>query len=125
MADANTQKIAERISKVKDEVAVQAAQDPEFRAALLRDPKAALAEEYGLDASFFAGFSVRVVAEGPNELVLTIPPAVSEGELSDEQLEGVAGGAAFIAAVAAGAAVVSAVAAAGTIAQNTRAGRSW
>lgn len=125
MANQNLLKVAERVKKVKTEVAAQALQDPDFRAALLKDPKAALAEEYGLEPSFFAKFNVRIVAEGENELVITIPAASAEGELTDDQLEAVAGGAAFIAAVAAGAAVASAVAATGTIVQGTRAGRSW
>lgn len=125
MAKSNLQQVAERIHKVKQEVAVQAVQDEDFRAALLRDPKAALGEEYGLEASFFQELSIRVEVENPNELVIVIPAEAAEEELSDEQLESVAGGAAFIAGVAAGAAVISSVAAAGTVVQNTRAGRRW
>lgn len=119
------QQVAERIHKVKEEVAVQAVQDDDFREALMRNPTAALCEEYGLEPSFFENISVRVEVENPNEVVIVIPAEAAEEELSDEQLEAVAGGAAFIAGVAAGAAVVSAAAAAGTIVQNTRAGRRW
>ena len=125
MAKSNLQQVAERIHKVKEEVAVQAVQDDDFRAALMRDPKAALGEEYGLEPSFFEKLSIRVEVENPNELVIVIPSPAAEDELSDDQLEAVAGGAAFIAGVAAGAAVVSAVAAAGTVVQGTRAGRRW
>ncbi len=121
MAANNLQKVAERIQKVREEVAVQAAQDENFRAALLRDPKAAICEEYGLDPSFFSKLKLRVEQENPNEIVLLIPPKASD-ELTDEQLEAVAGGAAFIAAVAV---AVSAVAVASTTAQATRAGRRW
>jgi len=128
--------IAERIYRLKKEVALQSMQDDEFRAALLRDAKAALTEEYGLVAHFFDKINIRVSVENPDEIVLVIPPKSAGDELTDEQLEAVAGGAAFIAGVAAGAAVVSAVAAvgavgvaagvgAGTIIQNSRAGRSW
>lgn len=125
MANQNLAKVAERVKKVKEEVAAQCVQDADFRAALLKNPKAALAEEYGLEPSFFAKFNVRVVAEEPNELVITIPAAAAEGELSDDQLEAVAGGAAFIAAVGAVAGVIGAAAGAGAIVQNTRAGRRW
>jgi hypothetical protein len=125
MAKQNLAQVADRVKKVKDEVAAQAVQDSDFRAALLKDPKAALADEYGLEPSFFAKFNVRIVAEEPNELVITIPAASADGELTDDQLEAVAGGAAFIAAVGAVAAAVSAAAAAGAVVQSTRAGRRW
>jgi hypothetical protein len=125
MAKQSLAQVAERVKKVKDEVAAQSVQDSDFRAALLKDPKAALAEEYGLEPSFFAKFNVRVVAEEPNELVITIPAAAAEGELTDDQLEAVAGGAAFIAAVGAIGGLIGGAAAAGAVVQNTRAGRRW
>ncbi len=116
----NPQKVAERIAKVKEEVALQAMQDDDFRAALLKDPKAALAAEYGLDQSFFAGFSLRVEVEKPDEVLLVIPGKAADEELSDDQLEAVAGGAAFVGGVAA-----TLIVGAATIAQQTRAGRNW
>ncbi|MEQ8233457.1 MAG: NHLP leader peptide family RiPP precursor [Gammaproteobacteria bacterium] len=132
MPEIKVNEIAERIYRLKQEVALQSVQDDEFRASLLQDPKAALAEEYGLDISFFDNIDVRVTVEEPGEVVLLIPAKSVQEELTDEQLEAVAGGAAFIAGVAAGAAVVSAVAAVGavgvgvgTIVQGTRAGRQW
>jgi len=125
MADPNVvRKVAERISKVKDEVALQAVQDEDFRAALLKDPKAALCEEYGLEPSFFAHLNLRVVEEKKDELVLVLPPPMEE-ELTDEQLEVIAGGAAFIGAVAAVGTLIGGVAAAGAVVQSTRAGRRW
>jgi hypothetical protein len=124
MATQDLQKIAARIQQVKEETALQAVQDEDFRAALIKDPKAALGEEYGLEPSFFSKISVRVVTENENELVIVLPPPAAE-ELSDEQLEAVAGGAAFIAGVAAAGALIGGVAAAGTVVQNTRAGRRW
>ncbi|MEQ8661332.1 MAG: NHLP leader peptide family RiPP precursor [Gammaproteobacteria bacterium] len=132
MATVKVNEIAERIYRLKQEVALQSVQDDEFRASLMQDPKAALAEEYGLDVSFFDNINVRITVEEPGEVVLLIPAKSVQDELTDEQLEAVAGGAAFIAGVAAGAAVVSAVAAVGavgvgvgTIVQATRAGRRW
>ena len=119
-------KISDRIEKMKEEVALKSVQDGDFRASLVRDPKAALAEEYGLEPDFFSSISIRIVEEQPNELLLNIPAPVAEGELSEEELEAVAGGVAFgvgaagVAIAAAGVFVASA-----TIVQNSRAGRSW
>ena len=124
MADSNVQKqVAERISKVKDEVALQAVQDEDFRAALLKDPKAALCKEYGLDPGFFSELNLRVVEEKANELVLVVPPPVDD-ELTDEQLEIVAGGAASIGAVSKVGKIVNTLAKAGSAVQKS-AGRSW
>jgi hypothetical protein len=125
MADLDMQKkIAERISKVKDEVALQAVQDEDFRAALLKDPTAALCTEYGLEPSFFSELKLRVVEEKANELVLVVPPPADD-ELTDEQLETVAGGAAFIKAVESVGKAIKGIAEAGKVAQKTSTGRTW
>jgi hypothetical protein len=68
-------------------------EDPQFRASLLSDPKAALEQELG--ASVPAGLQVHVVEETPNSIYVVLPQASSRGsggELSDQDLEAVAGG---------------------------------
>ena len=126
---AGLKKIAERVSKVKDEVAAQCVEDPKFRAAFVADPKAALAEEYGLEASFFEKLNVKVVEQGSDEVVIPIPTAGSgDEELTDAQLEAVAGGFAFtitVAGVTAAATAAGAVATSGLIVAKSRAGRRW
>jgi hypothetical protein len=66
--------------------------DPEFRNRLLQDPKGAIQEQLGIPLP--ASITVRVVEEGPGEVVLVLPEqgAASGTPLSDADLEGVAGG---------------------------------
>lgn len=71
------------------EVMFKAAQDEAFREALLENPKATLEAHLGI--RFPETFKVNVVTNTPSELTLVIPPKQSD-ELSDEALEGVAGG---------------------------------
>jgi len=71
-------------------IILKAAQDEAFREALTKDPKATL-EAY-LGTSLPEGLKVNVVSNTATELTLVIPPSAS-GELSDDELEAVAGGA--------------------------------
>jgi len=71
------------------EVVKIAAEDPEFRAQLIANPKEALKAKTGFD--FPQGSKVEVVQEGPNQTVIVLPAAQGE-ELGDEELEKVAGG---------------------------------
>lgn len=66
----------------------KALQDPAFRKELLDDPKTALGKEIGLKAS--DDFKLQVIEETSNTMCLVLPPA--QGELSDMELEAVAGG---------------------------------
>ncbi len=66
--------------------------DPEFRKQLLADPKATIEKETGRTYPF--GMKVKIIEEEPDVVVLTIPKltAAATEELSDKQLESVAGG---------------------------------
>jgi Nitrile hydratase, alpha chain len=63
--------------------------DPEFRAKLLANPRAALADE---GAPMPAGVTIKVVENTDAVVHLVLPPRPS-GELSEEALAAVAGGA--------------------------------
>ena len=72
-------------------------QDESFRQRLLDDPRAAVEEELGTRLT--EGVEVRVVEESADTIYLVLPSVslVGEGgELSDEALEAVAGGATTI-----------------------------
>lgn len=65
--------------------------DSEFRAALLADPRAALSALLGLDLP--GAVSVEVHEESLAHVHLVIPAADGDGEISEDELEMVAGGA--------------------------------
>jgi Nitrile hydratase, alpha chain len=70
----------------------RAMRDPDFRARLLENPQQAIQEELG--TSLTTATTIRVVEEQPGEVVLVLParPMESGMTLSDEELEGAAGG---------------------------------
>ena len=68
----------------------KAAEDAEFRAQLLTDPKRAIQECLG--AAIPEGMEVEVLEEGPSKLYLVLPAAKQDMALSDEDLDKVAGG---------------------------------
>ena len=71
-------------------------EDEDFRQRLLDDPKGTLEQELGSPLS--EGVEVRVVEESADTIYLVLPSAsaVGEGgEISDRELEGVAGGDSF------------------------------
>ncbi|NLB51700.1 MAG: NHLP leader peptide family natural product precursor [Syntrophomonadaceae bacterium] len=70
-------------------IAERASENEEFRLALLSNPKSALEKEFAV--TFPEGISVQVHVENSQELHLIIP-ATKLDELSDDQLENVAGG---------------------------------
>lgn len=67
--------------------------DSDFRNRLLQDPKAAIQEQLGIPVP--ASVTVRVIEEQPGEVVLVLPARGIESgtQLSDTDLESVAGGA--------------------------------
>ncbi len=70
-------------------IAQKAGENEEFRLALLNDPKAALNKEF--EVTFPENTKVEVHVEDLNVLHLIIPVANTD-ELTDDQLEDVAGG---------------------------------
>ena len=81
----------ERWQKAQDrltEVLTRSATDAEFRQQLLTDPRAALSSHFGKEIP--ESFKIRFVdAQGTPTIVL---PEVATGELSEADLEAVAGG---------------------------------
>ena len=72
-------------------IIAQAWVDEEFKARLLADPATAL-KEYGIEVP--EGWSVKVVDQKENEIIVTLPPMLpGSEELSGEDLERIAGGA--------------------------------
>ncbi|MTD16838.1 hypothetical protein GIS00_23165 [Nakamurella sp. YIM 132087] len=81
--------IAPELSVV-EQIQLRAAVEPEFRAAVLADPRAVFAE-YGVQIP--EAVAVRTVESGAEEFVLAIPAAVDvDGELSEDALAGTSGG---------------------------------
>ncbi|WP_439529201.1 hypothetical protein [Pannonibacter sp.] len=69
----------------------RAAVDPGFRAALVADPLAAIAEAFRLAPA--PGLKLRVVEEQPGEVVLVLPRETAEAdELSEAELAQASGG---------------------------------
>jgi hypothetical protein len=88
--------LQDRLLEVKTEIAEKCAQDSAFRSQLLADPNATVESEYGLEAGTLAALKLTPVVEEPGSIVLPIPPDMSEMELTDDQLDQVAGGSIWI-----------------------------
>ena len=80
-------------AEVERRLVERSLQDDAFRQRLLADPKAAAEEELGIQLP--AEVQIRVVEETADTIYLALPtasPAGEGGELSDRELEEVAGG---------------------------------
>ena len=73
-------------TELKTQILSKAAEDNEFRAFLIADPKAAIASEVG--AVIPDGFDVVVHEDGATTAHLVLPPSA---QLSEAELEAVAG----------------------------------
>jgi hypothetical protein len=88
---ANTEALA--ISDLNASLVRKAIEDSGFRAQLVADPKAAV--EKVLNTQLPAGISLKVVEASANEFTIVLPyeaKTSADGELSDADLESVAGG---------------------------------
>jgi hypothetical protein len=65
-------------------------EDNTLRAELLADPKTVLERE--LSTTLPAELTVNAVEQSASEFTLVLPPKQASGDLSDEELAGVAGG---------------------------------
>jgi predicted house-cleaning noncanonical NTP pyrophosphatase (MazG superfamily) len=78
-------------SEIEEIVINNATQHPQYREALLKDPKAVIEKQ--LNNRLPEGMNVKVVQETGDTIYLRLPHTVTEGsELSDSDLEQVAGG---------------------------------
>ena len=84
-------------TEMKDRVLKKAADDSDFRARLLADPKAAIADEIGMTLPY--GFDVAIHEDSATTVHLVLPPSP---ELTEAELEKAAGGASWIPNVTAG-----------------------
>jgi hypothetical protein len=67
--------------------------DAGFKQLLLNDPRAAVERELGMKVP--SGANVKVLQETPDTMYLVLPLNGSNAELTDEDLESVAGGTEF------------------------------
>lgn len=86
--------------ELKEMISSTALQDGDFRKKLIANPNEAI--ESIVPGLIEQGLTFKVIEESDNELVIPLPPMLphndedSEQELSEEQLAGVSGGAAFV-----------------------------
>jgi hypothetical protein len=79
-------------AEVERRIIQRSLEDESFRRRLLEDPNAAVEEELGTRLP--EGIRVRVVEESAHTIYLVLPSSspLGGGELSEQELEGVAGG---------------------------------
>ena len=75
--------------QIQDLVGKFAAENPKYRAALVTDPKSIIEKQ--LNTSL-GNVTVKAVVDTANTVHVVVPYAAGEGELSDADLERVAGG---------------------------------
>ena len=82
----------QRRDELQSRLIERATRDQGFREELMRDPRGVIGREMGIDVP--EGVEIKVVEESPTTSYLVLPPApASPGqELSDRELEAVAGG---------------------------------
>lgn len=78
------------IQKLVDQARAKAWVDKGFRKALIADPKKAIEELFGITLPEKLKFNI--LEEKPDSITIVIPAQLNDGELSDDQLDAVAGG---------------------------------
>ncbi len=83
--------MAEKMTRgqVQDLLAKFATENPKYREALIKDPKAMIEKQF---ATSLGNTNVKAVVETADTTYVVIPHVAKEGELSDADLEKVAGG---------------------------------
>ena len=83
--------MAERMTRgqVQDLLAKFATENPKYREALIANPKAVIEKQF---ASNLGSVNVKAVVETADTTYVVVPHVAGEGELSDADLEKVAGG---------------------------------
>ncbi len=84
----------EKLSEIYEIVLNEAMTDEDFRAELLADPKTAIAKCTGIELP--EDFNVKVVEEDEDADMTILLPKMPGEELSDEDMDNVAGGGVFI-----------------------------
>jgi hypothetical protein len=75
--------------EMQDLVTKFATENPTYRNALLADPKRTIEKQFGID---LGNIKVQALAETAETAFVVVPHVPAEGELSDADLEKVAGG---------------------------------
>ena len=75
--------------QLHDLLARFAVENPKYREALIKDPKGVLEKQLGHN---LGKTIVKAVVETPDTMYVVVPYVAKEGELSDSDLENVAGG---------------------------------
>ncbi len=75
--------------QIQDLVGKFAVENPKYRAALIADPKAIIEKQLN---TTLGDITVKAVVDSANTVFVVVPHAAAEGELSDADLEKVAGG---------------------------------
>jgi hypothetical protein len=76
--------------EMQTQLIAKAWQDESFKQRLLDDPKGVVSQE--LDVDLPDDFTLQCFANDANHQYLVLPPALEVSELTDEQLESIAGG---------------------------------
>jgi hypothetical protein len=81
--------------EMQDLLAKFSVENPEYRQALLKDPKSIVTKQFAISVP--ANVKVKVIEETADTLYVVLPHSVEQGEeLSDADLEAVAGGHTFV-----------------------------